>query len=661
MLSVNNLSLSFGGDNLFQAISFQVNPGDRIGLVGRNGAGKSTLLKLLAGKLAADSGNVSKPSSFNIGFLTQDIPPVKGTSVWDEAASSFKEIKRLEAELERQTNEMSERTDYESDSYMELIEEFHKNQEAFQMGGGYTYQADLERVLTGLGFNPADFEKPMESFSGGWQMRVELAKILLQPNDLLLLDEPTNHLDIESILWLEKFLADSPQAIILVSHDRTFMNNATNRTLELVLGKAYDFNVPYFKYLDLRAEIREKQAQAKANQEKEIKHTEQLIERFRAKASKAAFAQSLIKRLDKMDRLEVDEEDTRAMRFTFPPAPNSGKVVARMNAIVKDYGPKKVLRGVDMELVRGCKVGFVGQNGQGKSTLVKILAEGLEHGGTVEWGHNVKLGYYAQNQAEVLDGDRTVLSTIEDAAPEEMRKNARKLLGRFMFVGDDVEKKVKVLSGGERGRLALCQLMLNPINVLVLDEPTNHLDMRATDVLKQALLEYDGALVVVSHDRDFMAGLCDVMFEFREGKTKQYLGGIEFFLEQRQLDSMRALEKGDGSSKKGDAKGSSGQAGTKAAPAAPALGREELKELERKKKTAETALAKTEEHVATLEAALAELDALLADSERYKAALAENPALYADYEHKQKALEHAYAQWEDLSAELEGFRSQMGS
>lgn len=656
MLSVNQLSLSFGGDNLFRDISFQVNPGDRIGLVGRNGAGKSTLLKLLAGRLAADSGNVSKPSSFNIGFLTQDIPPVKGTSVWDEAASSFKEIKRLEAELDRQTQEMTDRTDYESDSYMELIEEFHKNQEAFQMGGGYTYQADLEKVLTGLGFLPEDFDKPLESFSGGWQMRIELAKILLQPNDLLLLDEPTNHLDIESILWLEKFLADSPQAVILVSHDRTFLNNATNRTLEIVLGKSYDFNVPYFKYVDLRSEIREKQAQAKANQEKEIKQTEQLIERFRAKASKAAFAQSLIKRLDKMERLEVDEEDNRAMRFAFPPAPHSGKVVARLQGITKDYGPKKVLRGVDLELVRGTKVGFVGQNGQGKSTLVKILAEGLEHGGVVEWGHNIKMGYYAQNQAEVLDGDRTVLATIEDAAPEEMRKNARGLLGRFMFAGDDVEKKVKVLSGGERGRLALCQLMLNPINALILDEPTNHLDMRAKDVLKRALLEYDGALVVVSHDRDFLTGLCDVMFEFREGKTKQYLGGIEYFLEQRQLDSMRALEKGDASKKQAGADGPKSKTAT---GGAPERSREETKELERKKKTAESALAKTEEHVATLEAEIAQMDTLLGDAEAYKRALEKNPALYAEYEHKQKALEHAYAQWEDLTSELDGLRTQL--
>ena len=648
MLSVNKLSLSFGGFDLFKDISFQVNPGERIGLVGRNGAGKSTLLKLLAGRMRADSGNVNKPSQFKIGFLTQDIPPVKGTTVWEEAASSFEEIKRLEAALEEQTHAMATRTDYESDSYMVLIEEFHHNQEEFNRCGGYTYQADLERVLTGLGFLSSDFEKPLDTFSGGWQMRIELAKILLQHNDLLLLDEPTNHLDIESILWLEKFLAESPQAIILVSHDRTFLNNATNRTLEIVLGKAYDFNVAYFKYLELRAEIREKQAQAKINQEREIKHTEDLINRFRAKASKASFAQSLIKKLDKMERLEVDEEDTRAMRFTFPRAPQSGKVAVRIQNIKKAYGPKQVLRGFDMEMVRGQKIGFVGQNGQGKSTLVKILTEGLDYSGTLEWGHNILMGYYAQNQAEVLEGNKTVLATIEDAAPEEIRKMARNLLGRFMFAGDDVDKKVRVLSGGERGRLALCQLMLHPINFLVLDEPTNHLDMRAKDVLKRALLEYEGTLVVVSHDRDFMAGLCDITYEFKEGKVRQYLGGIEYFLEQRQLDSFRSLEKGEvGPSKQTPQQTST--AGKETTPKSTG----QQKELAKQLQSAHSKTERIESEIAALELIINAMDESLADAQAYQEVLSKNPKAFEEYQAHQAQLAEKYVLLEDSLVEMD--------
>lgn len=639
MLSVHQVSLSFGGSDLFKGISFQVNPGDRIGLVGRNGAGKSTLLKLIAGRYRADSGKISYPSDFSIGFLTQDMPPAPTASVWDEAASSFIEIKRLEADIESMTAEMGTRTDYESDAYMELLDRFHHAQERFQHIGGYTYQADLERVLLGLGFKSTDFHQPLNSFSGGWQMRVELAKILLQHHDVLLLDEPTNHLDIESILWLEEFLAESNQAIILVSHDRTFLNNATNRTLEIVLGKGYDYNVPYFKYLTLREEIREKQRQAKANQDKEIKHTQELVDRFRAKASKASFAQSLIKKLDRIEVIEVDDEDTRQMRFKFPPAPHSGKIMARLHGIHKHYGPKHVLRGLDLEFVRGQKIAFVGQNGQGKSTLVKILTEALAYEGKIEWGHQVQLGYYAQNQAEVLDGTKTVLQTIEDAAPDEIRKNARKLLGNFMFAGDDVEKKVRVLSGGERGRLALCQLMLNPINLLVLDEPTNHLDMAAKDVLKQALLQYDGTLIVVSHDREFLEGLCNLTFEFRDGKIKPYLGGIEYFLEQRKMESMRAMEVA-GVQKAAAA----AQAAASAPKAEVKRSREEQKRLEAELRSAQKAMEAAEKTYEAAQAALDAMDAEVANPEVFKER-SMDPAFFKNYEELQHAVHAQFEVW----------------
>ena len=648
MLSVHQVGLAFGGTDLFKDISFLVNPGERIGLVGRNGAGKSTLLKLIAGHYAPDTGGVSTPSGFRIGFLTQDIPPKPSTTVWEEAASSFVEIKALEAQMEGWNEQLATRTDYESDAYMKIIEDLTHAQEEYQMRGGYTYQADMERVLIGLGFKAVDFHKALSTFSGGWQMRVELAKILMQNNDLLLLDEPTNHLDIESILWLEQFLSDSPQAVILVSHDRTFLNNATTRTIEIVLGKSYDFPCPYYKYLKLREEIREKQRQAKANQDKEIKQTEQLIERFRYKASKASFAQSLIKKLDKVDIIEVDDEDTRSMRFKFPPAPHSGKVMARLDGIHKHYGEKHVLKGLDLEFVRGQKVAFVGQNGQGKSTLVKILAEHLAHEGRLEWGHQVQVGYYAQNQAEALDGSKTVLATIEDDCPEEIRKSARKLLGNFMFAGDDVEKKVNVLSGGERGRLALCQLMLNPINMLILDEPTNHLDMQAKDVLKQSLESYEGTLVVVSHDREFLQGLANMTYEFKDGKIKQYLGGIEYFLEQRKMQSMREVELQQDAKKQLKV-----EAANKAAKQnQPAASREDLKQTEKAVRQAERDEQKAQEAFEIAHVALDAVDQVMANPVEFKKVSAE-PDFYARYEALQKASEQAFQGWEKATGQLQ--------
>lgn len=639
MLSVHQISLSFGGEELFKDISFQLNPGQRLGLVGRNGAGKSTLLKLIAGELRQDSGSINTPTGFKIGFLTQDLKINADLTVWDACATAFGDIKRLEADMAEMTDAMGSRTDYESQAYLDLIDRFHKAQEQFQQIGGYTFQVDMERVLKGLGFTQEDFHKPLNTFSGGWQMRVELAKILLQQNDLLLLDEPTNHLDIESIMWLENFLAESAQAVILVSHDRTFLNNATDRTLEIVLGRSYDFPAPYFRYLTLREEIREKQRQAAINQQREIKHTEQLIEKFRYKANKAAFAQSLIKKLDKMERLEVDVEDHRAMTIKFPPAPHSGKVVLKLEGIHKHYGPKHVLRGLDMELVRGDKVAFVGQNGQGKSTLVKIIADHLAHEGNVTIGHQVQMAYYAQDQADALDGSLTVLQTIENASPEDVRSQARKILGNFMFSGEDVDKKVKVLSGGERGRLAMCKLMLRPMNVLIMDEPTNHLDMVAKDVLKAALNTYDGTLILVSHDREFLTGLANTTYEFKEGKVKHHLGGIEYFLEQRQLEDMRALE--------------TQQKAKEASPKTKAAShhkeqRAKIKDLEKQIKQAERAMNRTQETYEALQTELDAMDAVLADPEQFKEASAD-PDYYTRYEALQQKVESAFNAWEEAS------------
>lgn len=639
MLSLNQIELNFGGHPIFRDISFLVTPGDRIGLIGRNGAGKSTLLKLIAGKYKPDGGSLAMPSGFKIGFLTQDIQQKVDITIYEETASCFTEIKHLEKKMEDYNEQLVTRTDYESDSYMNLIQDLHEAQERYDMLGGYTYQADMERVLLGLGFKPEDFHKEIGTFSGGWQMRVELAKILLQNNDVLLLDEPTNHLDIESILWLEQFLTQSNQAVIIVSHDRAFLNNATNRTIEIVLGKSYDFPVPYHKYVEMRADIREKQIQAKRNQEKEIKQTEQLIERFRAKASKASFAQNLIKRLDKMEVLEVDEEDNREMHFRFPPAPHSGKVTVRATDIHKSFGPKQVLKGIDLEVERGDKIAFVGQNGQGKSTLVKIILEELDYQGKVELGHQVKVAYYAQNQAEALDGDITVLKTIEDAADDEMRKYARNLLGNFMFSGDDVEKKVKVLSGGERGRLALCKMMLEPANLIVLDEPTNHLDMRAKDVLKQALQKYDGTLILVSHDREFLAGLATKTFEFREGKIKPYLGGIEYFLEQRKLTDMRELEKKTAQKKEEPKKEQN-------------INSAEQKAKDKELRKLQNTLTKIEEEISSLETRIAEIEDALQIPESYDR-LTSDPEFFNKYEVEKERLQELMSEWEGIQADIE--------
>ncbi|MEY2963861.1 MAG: hypothetical protein RL754_1122 [Bacteroidota bacterium] len=654
ILALNKASLFFGGRAIFNEIGFQVNPGDRIGLVGRNGAGKSTLLKLISGDYSLDGGSMSMAKEVRVGFLRQDLKMDMDKSIMDIARSAFDEIVRINERMEAINEEFAVRTDYESDSYSQLIDELSMLSERFGLLGGDSLDADVELILKGLGFVQKDFERALHTFSGGWRMRAELARLLLQKPDLLLLDEPTNHLDIESIMWLEKHLSDSNQTLMVVSHDRTFLDNVTNRTLEVMHGRVYDYNAPYGRYVELRKEVREKQIAAAKNQEREIKQTEELIERFRAKASKASFAQSLIKKLDRMDRIEVDDEDTSAMHFKFQPAPRSGKVVAKAENVHKSYGEKRVLRGVDLEIERGDRVAFVGQNGQGKSTLVKALLNEVPADGHLELGHNIHVGYFAQDQADALDGDKTALQTIEDASPEEMRKHARSMLGSFMFRGEEVEKKVKVLSGGERGRLALCKLMLKPINFLVMDEPTNHLDMTSKDVLKKSLQGFDGTLLVVSHDREFLEGLVTKVIEFREHKVKTHLGGIEYYLEMRKMENMREVEAQTAAKKKKkDAQNS-------AETSEDGLGYKERKQLEKDAKALSRKLEILEHEIENLEAIIGDWDAQLADPEACKLLMAD-PEFYPKYEHKKADLQATMEQWEEIQIEHESLQQQLES
>ena len=544
MLNIHQLAIAFQGDDLFENISFRLQSGNRIGLIGKNGAGKSTLLKIISGELEYDSGQISfEKKDLKIGFLKQDIDFTYGRTILEESYEAFSEIKSLERQLEKINVQLSERTDYESQIYHELMVDLNEIQHQYEILGGYNYQGETEKILIGLGFKRSDFDKLTDTFSGGWRMRIELAKLLLQKNDILLLDEPTNHLDIESIIWLEQFLKNCPGAVVIVSHDKMFLDNVTNRTIEIVLGQIYDMPKSYSKYLKLRAEQKALQISAQKNQQKQIEHTEKLIEKFRAKATKASMAQSLIKKLDKIDRIRVDEDDNSVMSVKFPISINPGKVVLEIKNISKSYGDLEVLKDVDLMIERGQKIAFVGQNGQGKSTLAKILVGELSAKGHLNLGHNVQLGYFAQNQAEYLDGKKTVLNTMIDAANETNRSKVRDILGAFLFRGETVDKYVSVLSGGERNRLALAKLLLQPLNVLVMDEPTNHLDIQSKNVLKAALKNFAGTLVLVSHDREFLQGLNDVIYEFKDQKIKPYLGDINFYLEQRQLQNLREVEK----------------------------------------------------------------------------------------------------------------------
>lgn len=644
MVGIQNIHLQYNDRVLFRSVSFLINPAEKIGLVGSNGAGKSTLLKIIKGEINPDGGDISKPKGFEIGYLPQELPLYDGRTVWEEAESAFSEIKDIEKQLEETNIQLTERTDYESEGYLKLIEDVNQLTERFSMVGGYTYHADLEKILTGLGFTREDFNRQTTEFSGGWRMRIELAKLLLKKNDLLLLDEPTNHLDINSIMWLEEFLTTYESAILMVSHDRAFLDNITSRTVEIVNGKAYDYPVPYSKFIALREERRQLQMQEAKNQEKEIKNTEQLIERFRYKASKASFAQNLIKKLDKMDRIEIDDEDSRKINFRFAAAPRSGKVALKTDKVGKQYGEKTIFKNVDLEVERHDRVAFVGQNGQGKSTLVKIIAEHLEHEGLLELGHNIEIGYYAQEQAKTLDGDKTLLQTIEDAAPEDLRKRARDYLGSFLFSGEDVEKKVKVLSGGEKGRLALCKLLLRPYNLLVMDEPTNHLDMRSKERLKQALINYDGTLIVVSHDRYFLQGLVDKIYEFRNGEVKSFISSIDEYLEAQKFEDFRQVElKEDEKKKKTVSKN--------------ATSREERKQFEKDLRKAQNAVQRSEQEVEQLEAHIADLDAQLLDPEKFKE-LSKDPEYYEKYEAQKKELEKAMKKWESTQQVLDKLEAQ---
>ena len=648
VVSFNKASLFFGGRAIFNEISFQINPGDRIGLVGRNGAGKSTLLKLIAGDYSLDEGSKNMAKEVRIGFLRQDLAMDMEKTIMEIARSAFDEIMRINERMEEINKEFEVRTDYESDSYTRLIEELSLLSERFGILGGDNLDESVELVLKGLGFTQDTFHNKLNTFSGGWRMRAELARLLLQKPDLLLLDEPTNHLDIESIMWLEQHLSESNQTLMVVSHDRTFLDNVTTRTIEVTMGKAYDFNAPYSRYLTLREELREKQLATAKNQEREIKQTEELIERFRAKASKASFAQSLIKKLDRMERIEVDDMDTSAMHFKFQPAPRSGKVVVKAEGVKKSYGDLQVLRGVDLEVERGDRVAFVGQNGQGKSTLVKALLKEIPADGLMELGHNVMVGYFAQDQADALDGNKTALQTIEDASPEEMRKHARSMLGAFMFRGEDVDKKVKVLSGGERGRLALCKLLLNPINFLVMDEPTNHLDMNSKDVLKQSLQSFDGTLLVVSHDREFLEGLVTKTIEFRDQKVKTILGGIEYYLEQRKLESMREVE----------AKSAQKNVQKAKEEVASSMDYKERKQLEKDLRSVVRKLEEVEQEIENLEEEINAWDEQLADPQECKALMAD-PDFYPKYEEKKSVVSGKMELWEQLNEEKEALESQL--
>ena len=546
MLNIHNLSVSFSGEYLFKEISFKLISGDRVGLIGKNGAGKSTLLKLLSKETEMDSGSIAYEKDLRIGFLKQDIDFDKGRTVLEEAYQAFSEIKILEERQNEINTQLSERTDYESDSYLELINDLSDVNDRYELIGGYNYQGQTEKILQGLGFKRDDFHKSTDTFSGGWRMRIELAKLLLQSNDLLLLDEPTNHLDIESIIWLENFLKSFLGAVVIVSHDKMFLNNVTNRTIDISLGRIYDFNKPYSKYLVLREEIKSQQISAQKNQEKHIQHTEKLIQKFRAKASKGSLAQSLMKKIGKIDRIEVDQDDNSVMKLNFNISINPGKVVAEIENLSKSYDDNNVLSNVNLLIERKSKIAFVGQNGQGKSTLAKIMVGELTpSSGNSKLGHNVQIGYFAQNQAEYLDGSKTVLQTMIDSANETNRSKVRDVLGSFLFKGDDVEKYVRVLSGGERNRLALAKLLLQPFNVLVMDEPTNHLDIKSKSVLKQALVKFDGTLILVSHDRDFLQDLTNKVYEFKSQNIKEYLGDIDFYLNQRKIEDFREIEKKD--------------------------------------------------------------------------------------------------------------------
>lgn len=642
MISVDGLTVEFGGFTLFDEVSFVVNKKDRIALVGKNGAGKSTMLKIFAGLQAPTSGAVSIPKEVTIGYLPQQMQLTDSRTVREEAEQAFDAIREMQREIDRLNEELAERTDYESEAYQKLIDRVTHLNEHFHLMGGNNYHAELERTLAGLGFSRNDFDRPTAEFSGGWRMRIELAKLLLRRPDVLLLDEPTNHLDIESIQWLETFIATRANAVVLVSHDRAFIDNTTFRTIEIELGKIYDYKVKYSEYVVLRQERREQQLRAYENQQKKLADTEAFIERFRYKATKAVQVQSRIKQLEKVDRIEVDEMDTAMLSLKFPPAPRSGSYPVIAEEVAKRYGAHLIFDHVTLTINRGDKVAFVGKNGEGKSTLVKcIMGEITDFTGKLQLGHNVKIGYFAQNQAQLLDENRTVFETIDYVAQGDIRTKIRDILGAFMFGGEASDKKVKVLSGGERSRLAMIRLLLEPVNLLILDEPTNHLDMRSKDVLKEALKEFDGTVIVVSHDREFLDGLVDKVYEFGNQRVVEHLGGIYAFLEHKKMDSLRELERTAASA--ADSVASDGLP-----PTQNKLSYEARKEQSKAIRKIERAVAEWEARIAELEKSIAAVETKLATPEG-----AADVALYSQYSELKKDLSAAMDQWTEQTMELE--------
>ncbi len=641
MVSVQDLSLSFGSFDLLTDISFLINEQDRIGLTGKNGAGKSTLLKLIAGIQSPTKGKVDKSKEVTIGYLPQQMNLDDKTTVINEALTAFEGLINLEGKIESYSREIALRTDYHSSDYLNLCDRLAETEERFRMLGGNNYLADTEQTLAGLGFERSEFERPTRELSGGWRMRVELAKLILQKPSLFLLDEPTNHLDIESIQWLETFLAGYPGAVMLVSHDRAFLDNVTNRTIEISLGKIYDYRVSWSEYVVLREERRTQQIASFRNQQKMIEDTEKFIERFRYKATKAIQVQSKIKQLDKIERIEVDEEDNSAINLRFPPAPRSGTVVVEAESLSKSYGSHIVLKNVSITITRGEKVAFVGRNGEGKTTFSRIITGELEYDGSFKVGHNVRIGYFAQNQDELLDENMTVLETIDYAAQGDVRTKIRDMLGAFLFRGEEVDKKVKVLSGGERSRLALVRLLLEPCNLLLMDEPTNHLDMRSKDVLKQALLKYDGTLIVVSHDRDFLDGLVSKVYEFRHNRIRENIGGIYDFLRKKKIVSLREIEKRDRTAREERYEDTSTNKQKYI----------EKKEYERNLRKLRRRLEDSEKEIEIMEKELADLDTELART----AASTESAGIFIKYEELRKKLDIEMDNWTRYSHDVDEF------
>ncbi|PBQ30846.1 glycosyl transferase family 2 [Sphingobacteriaceae bacterium] len=646
MISVNGVTVSFGGYDLFDNISFLINPKDRIGLAGKNGAGKSTLLKVLSGNQNPTKGEISMPKSCKIGYLPQDMIHQHGRTVFEETESAFEEIQKLELRIIEIGHQFETRTDYESKEYTLLIEEQTEVYARLDMLGVNNVHEEIEKILKGLGFDRKDFNRQTAEFSGGWRMRIELAKLLLQKPDILLLDEPTNHLDIEAIMWLEEFMQTFAGAVMLISHDKTFLDAVTNRTIEISNQKIYDYKTNYSHYLVLRAERREQQENAAKNQQRIIDQYETLIDRNRAKASKAAFAQSLIKKLDKMERVEVDDDDSQSMNFRFPAPAHSGKIVLTVEGAGKSYGPKHIFGGAEFIITKGEKIGLVGRNGEGKSTMMKMIAKKVEHDGIVQLGHSVMMGYFEQDQEEKLDPKKTVFETIDEAAVGDVRRQVRGLLGSFLFRGDDIDKKVQVLSGGERGRLALCKLLLEPYNLLLMDEPTNHLDIRSKDILKRALIDYEGTVIMVSHDRDFMKGICNRLFEFREGHVKEYLCDIEEFMQIRKVERLNQLDL-DKTGRVQDVE--------EPKKAVPASGEKSVTpgavEKSADQKQIRNAIKKAEETISALEIKIKDCDDKLSDAAEYEK-LMNDKTFFANYEKLKKDLESEMEKWEELSGKL---------